>query len=338
VAPLIIIGGLCFAAHCTPGTSEVCPLESCRLALKQNSDLRLVEQSRGNQYPPRGTRADELPQVKTDAAVFGIAKTQNLTIPRIFGQVSGWSVAWIAGLIDQGSHSSSLQQTVEQPLTQLIRLRAARRPPKQCEYIASRSTQGENRSRYNAPDLHNSSATRNAGVGLQVSCRRAEFEGKHRWRFPRETCWMSHPSAEETLLQSKYQLANAKTDFRSDRRPERVDPFFRSPRSWSFSHFDGCRGTAAPRWRVSRSGIEQNPEIQAATAAATKPARCPNPKADYIPMSGFRTSTRIRNGVPFLPHNNGSTVCDELDVFDWETAPLGEAEARQTQAERISNA
>jgi hypothetical protein len=34
-----------------------------------------------NQYHAAGTRADELPQVETDAALFGIAETQNLTIP-----------------------------------------------------------------------------------------------------------------------------------------------------------------------------------------------------------------------------------------------------------------
>jgi outer membrane protein TolC len=72
---------------------------------------------------------DELPQVKTDGALFGIAQTQNLTIPAAslgayprIGRLPGSTV-----LIDQGNPRSFITNTtVEQPLTQLIKLRAAR--------------------------------------------------------------------------------------------------------------------------------------------------------------------------------------------------------------------
>jgi outer membrane protein TolC len=99
--------------------------------LKQNSDLRIGRAKvRGNQYRAAGTRADELPQVKTDAALFGIAKTQNLTIPAgSLGAYSGFGLLpGSAVVINQGNHDLLITNTtVEQPLTQLIKLRAARR-------------------------------------------------------------------------------------------------------------------------------------------------------------------------------------------------------------------
>jgi len=68
--------------------------------------------------------------VKTDAGLFEVARTQNLTIPAgSLGTYPG--IGLLPGstvLINQGNHSFFIANTtVEQPLTQLIKLRAARR-------------------------------------------------------------------------------------------------------------------------------------------------------------------------------------------------------------------
>src|SRR6202035_1772474 len=132
LAPVIAVVALCFAGtlHAQSPRTLTLP-EAVELALKQNSGLRIGRAKvRGNQYHAAGTRAEELPQVKTDAALFGIARTQNLTIPA--GSLGAYpGVGLLPGAavsINQGSHDLFITSTtVEQPLTQLIKLRAARR-------------------------------------------------------------------------------------------------------------------------------------------------------------------------------------------------------------------
>src|SRR3984957_14608634 len=115
IAPVIIIAGLCFAGTLYAQPPRKLALsEAVDLALKQNSDLRIGRAKiGGNQYRVAGTRADELPQVKTDAVVFGIAKTQNLTIPA--GSLGAYpGIGLLPGstvLIGQGNHSFVITNT-----------------------------------------------------------------------------------------------------------------------------------------------------------------------------------------------------------------------------------
>src|SRR6202035_1147235 len=132
IAPVIVIAALCFAGPLQAQSPRKLTLsEAVDLALKQNSSLRIGRAKvRGNEYHAAGARADELPQIKTDAALFGIARTQNLTIPA--GSLGAYpGVGLLPGAavsINQGSHDLFITSTtVEQPLTQLIKLRAARR-------------------------------------------------------------------------------------------------------------------------------------------------------------------------------------------------------------------
>jgi hypothetical protein len=109
LAPVIAVLTLCFAGtlHAQSPPKLTLP-EAVDLALKQNSGLQIGRAKvRGNQYHAAGTRADELPQVKTDAALFGIAKTQNLTIPAgALGAYPGFGLLpGSAIVINQGSQS-----------------------------------------------------------------------------------------------------------------------------------------------------------------------------------------------------------------------------------------
>ncbi len=119
LASVIAVVTLCFAGtlHAqspvaqevrVAGPQKLTLSEAVDLALKQNSNLRIARAKvRGNQYRATGTHADELPQVKTDSALFGIARTQNLTIPA--GSLGAYpGIGLLPGstvLIDQGNHS-----------------------------------------------------------------------------------------------------------------------------------------------------------------------------------------------------------------------------------------
>jgi hypothetical protein len=128
-APVIVVVALCGAGPLHAQSPRKLTLtEAVDLALKQNSNLRIDRAKvRGNQYRAAGSHADELPQVKTDAGLFEIARTQNLTIPA--GSLGAYpGIGLLPGstvLINQGNHNFFIANTtVEQPLTQLIKLRS----------------------------------------------------------------------------------------------------------------------------------------------------------------------------------------------------------------------
>src|SRR5712675_902965 len=130
-APIIVIAALCGAGPLHAQSPRKLTLTAAvDLALKQNSNLRIDRAKvRGNQYRAAGSHADELPQVKTEAGLFEVARTQNLTIPA--GSLGAYpGIGLLPGstvLINQGNHNFFIANTtVEQPLTQLIKLRAAR--------------------------------------------------------------------------------------------------------------------------------------------------------------------------------------------------------------------
>src|SRR5437016_5270105 len=67
-----------------PGTQVVSLTlpEAVDLALEQNSDLTIIrEKIREDRFHAKGTRADELPQIKTAADDLVSPRTQNLKIP-----------------------------------------------------------------------------------------------------------------------------------------------------------------------------------------------------------------------------------------------------------------
>ena len=347
IAPVILIAGLCFAAtlHAQPPRKLALP-EAVDLALKQNSDLRISRAKvGGNQYRAASTRADELPQVKTDAAVFGIAKTQNLTIPA--GSLGAYpGIGLLPGspvLIDQGGHSFFITNTtVEQPLTQLIKLRAARRAA-EADVSTSQADvhKAENEVALQVRQTYIEilvGRLEMQAVGLQVSAAEQSLKENTDGVFAGNLLDVAVLSQKTTLLQAKYQLSkleNQISDLTGD-----LNELIGFPIDTELELQPISMDAEAPLLSLAEYrdlGIKQNPEIQAAMAAAEKARQGVRiAKADYIPDVGAFAQYTYQNGVPFLPHNNGSIgLRMSWNVFDWgkRSATLGEAEARQTQAE-----
>ena len=347
IAPVILIAGLCFAAtlHAQP-PRKLALAEAVDLALKQNSDLRISRAKvGGNQYRAAGTRADELPQVKTDAAVFGIAKTQNLTIPA--GSLGAYpGIGLLPGspvLIDQGGHSFFITNTtVEQPLTQLIRLRAARRAA-EADVSTSQADvhKAENEVALQVRQTYIEilvGRLEMQAVGLQVSAADQSLKESTDGVLTGNLLDVAVLSQKTTLLQAKYQLSkleNQISDLTGD-----LNELIGFPIDTELELQPISMDSEAPLLSLAEHrdlAIKQNPEIQAAMAAAEKARQGVRiAKADYIPDVGAFAQYTYQNGVPFLPHNNGSIgLRMSWNVFDWgkRSATLGEAEARQTQAE-----
>jgi outer membrane protein TolC len=347
ITPVIAIMALCFAGTLHAQSARKLTLsEAVDLALKQNSDLRIGRAKvGGNQYRAAGTRADELPQVKTDATLFGIAKTQNLTIPAgALGAYSG--IGLLPGtpvVIDQGNHDLLITNTtVEQPLTQLIRLRAARRAAE----ADVRASQADLRKTENEVALQVRQIYIDILIGrlemqaaaIQISAAEEGLKENTDGVSTGNLLEVAVLGQKTNLLQSKYQLSkleNQISDLTGDLNDLtglpidtalELEPISTEAESPVLS-LAVCRDLA----------MNHSPDIQAATEAAEKARQGVRiAKADYVPDLGAFAQYTYQNGVPFLVHNNGSVgLRMSWNVFDWgkRSAAIGEGEARLTQAE-----
>ena len=346
-APVIAIIALCFAGNLQAQTPRKLTLsEAVDLAFKQNSDLRIVRAKlRGNQYQEAGTRADELPQVKTDAALFGIARTQNLTIPTgSLGAYSGIGLLpGTAVVIKQGNHDLLITNTtVEQPLTQLIKLRAARHAA-QAEVRASQADlrKAENEVALQVRQVYIGiliGRLEMQAMDLQVSASEQSLKESTDGVSTGNLLDVAVLGQKTNLLLSKYQLnklQNQISDLTGD-----LNDLTGLPIGTELELQPISTEAEAPLLSLAayrELGTNQNPEIQAAREAAEKAREGVRiAKAAYIPDVGAFAQYTYQNGVPFLVHNNGSVgLRMNWSVFDWgkRSAAIGEGEARLTQAE-----
>ena len=346
-APLIVIAALCFAGTLHAQSPRKLSLpEAVDLALKQNSDLRIDRAKvRGNQYHAAGTRADELPQVKTDAALFGIARTQNLTIPA--GSLGAYpGIGLLPGstvLINQGNHDLLITNTtVEQPLTQLIKLRAARHAA-QADVRASQADlrRAENEVALQVRQVYIEiliGRLEMQAVALQISASEQSLKENTDGVSTGNLLEVAVLGQKTNLLQSKYQLnklENQIADLTGD-----LNDLAGLPVETELELAPISTEAETPLLSLAEYrdlGINRNPEIQAAMEAAEKARQGVRiAKADYIPDVGAFAQYTYQNGVPFLVHNNGSVgLRMSWKVFDWgkRSAAIGEGEAQVMQAE-----
>jgi outer membrane protein TolC len=345
-APVIVMAALCFAGTLQAQSPRKLTLsEAVDLALKQNSDLRIGKAKvGGNQYRAAGTRADQLPQIKTDAALFGIAKTQNLTIPAgALGAYSGLGLLpGSAVVINQGNHDLLITNTtVEQPITQLIKLRAARRAAE----ADVRASQADLRKAENEVALQVRQIYIEILIGrlemqvgaIQISAAEQSLKENTDGVSTGNLLEVAVLGQKTNLLQSKYQLSkleNQISDLTGD-----LNELIGVPIDTELELEPISTDAEAPLLSLAvyrDLGMNQNPEIQAATEAAEKARQGVRiSKADYIPDLGAFAQYTYQNGVPFLVHNNGSVgLRMSWNVFDWgkRSAAIGEREALLTQA------
>ena len=346
-APVIVIAALCLAGtlHAQSPRKLTLP-EAVDLALKQNSDLRIGRAKvRGNQYRAAGTRADELPQVKTDAALFGIAKTQNLTIPA--GSLGAYpGIGLLPGsavLINQGNHDLLLSNTtVEQPLTQLIKLRAARHAA-QADVRASQADlrRAENEVALQVRQVYIEiliGRLEMQAMALQISASEQSLKENADGVSAGNLLEVAVLGQRTNLLQSKYQLRkleNQISDLTGD-----LNDLAGLPVDTELELTPISTEAETPLLSLAEYrdlGINQNPEIQAAMEVVEKARQGVRiAKADYIPDVGAFAQYTYQNGVPFLVHNNGSVgLRMSWKVFDWgkRSAAIAVGEAQMMQAE-----
>ena len=347
LAPVIALVALFFAGALHAQSPRKLTLsEAVDLALKQNSDLQISRAKvLGNQYRAAGTRADELPQVKTDAALFGIAKTQNLTIPA--GSLGSYpGIGLLPGsavLINQGNHDLLITNTtVEQPLTQLIKLRAARHAAN----ASVRASQADLRKAENETALQVRQVYIEILIGrlemqamaLQISASEQSFKESTDGVSTGNLLEVAALGQKTNLLQTKYQLSkleNQISDLTGDLNDLTGLPIDTELELQPISIEAETPLLSLAAYR--ELGISQNPEIQAAIEAAEKARQGVRiAKADYIPDVGAFAQYTYQNGVPFLVHNNGSVgLRMSWKLFDWgkRSAAIGEGEELLTQAE-----
>src|SRR6202521_3038897 len=352
LGPAIAVPMIAMAALCLTGTLQaqsprkLTLSEAVDLALKQNSNLRIGRAKvRGNEYHAAGAHADELPQVKTDAAFFGIARTQNLTIPA--GSLGAYpGIGLLPGsavLINQGNHDLLITNTtVEQPLTQLIKLRAARHAA-QADVKTSQADlrkaekEDAQQVRQNYIEILIGRLEMQA-VGLQISAAEQSLKENTDGVSTGNLLDVAVLGQQTNLLQSKYQLS--KLEYQVSDLTGDLNELVGFPIDTELELQPISMGAEAPLLSLAEYrdlGINQNPEIQAAMAAAEKAREGVRiAKADYIPDVGAFAQYTYQNGVPFLVHNNGSVGLRlSWKVFDWgkRSAAIGEGEAQSTQAE-----
>jgi multidrug efflux pump subunit AcrB/outer membrane protein TolC len=347
LAPAVVVVALCFAATLHAQSPRKLSLpEAVDLALKQNSDLRIGRAKvRGNQYHAAGTRADELPQVKTDGALFGIAKTQNLTIPA--GSLGAYpGIGLLPGsavLINQGNHDLLITNTtVEQPITQMIKLRAARHAA-QADVRASQADlrKAENEVALQVRQIYIEiliGRLEMQAMALRISASEQSLKENTDGVSTGNLLEVAVLGQKTNLLQSKYQLSkleNQISDLTGD-----LNDLAGLPVDTELELAPISTEADTPLLSLAEYrdlGINRNPEIQAAMEAAAKARQGVRiAKADYIPDVGAFAQYTYQNGVPFLVHNNGSIgLRMSWKAFDWgkRSAAIGEGEAQVMQAE-----
>jgi outer membrane protein TolC len=229
--------------------------------------------------------------------------------------------------------------TVDQPLTQLIKLRAARRAA-QAEVKASQA---------DLRKAENEVALQVRQVYIEILIGRLEMQAMvlqvsaSEQSLKESTYGVSTGNLPEVaalgrktkLLQSKYQLSkleNQISDLTGD-----LSDLIGLPIDTELE-LEPISIEVEPLFSLAayrELGINQNPEIQAAMQAAEKARQGVRiAKADHIPDVGVFAQYTYQNGVPFLVHNNGSVgLRMSWKVFDWgkRSAAIGEAEAQLTE-------
>jgi multidrug efflux pump subunit AcrB/outer membrane protein TolC len=320
--------------------------EALDLALKQNPDLQILRAKiRGAQFEGAAARASERPQLKTEADDLVVARTQILKIPAgALGVYPGLGpLPNTNATVGQGNQNLFLESTtIEQPLTQLIKLRAARRATD----ANVRSSKADLRTAENEVALQVRQVyfqiliTRleQQSMTLQISSAEERSKESADAVFAGKVLEMAALAQKTDLLQAKYQLRKVENQI-SDLTAT-LNSLMDLPIE---SELDLQPISLKPDIALlslaeyTTIGTKENPEIQAAMEGVEKAQQGVRiARADYIPDVGAFALYTFQNGAPFLVHNNATVgLRMTWNVFDWgkRSAVIGEKEAELVQAE-----
>jgi len=318
--------------------------EAVDLALKQNSDLKIIrEKLQEGRFYATGARADELPRVKTAADELAVARTQTLNIPAgALGIYPGLGpLPNSAVAIDQGNHNLFLASaTVEQPLTQLIKLRAARRAAEADVRVSQANLQkAENEVALRVRTLYIQiliGHLETQALSLQVSASEQSLKENTDAVSTGNLLEVASLTQKANLLQARYQVRQVEKQVSN--LMAQLNDVMGLPIDEDLDLEPVATQSNIPLVSLAEYtelAMKQNPEIRAAIEAVDKAQQEVRiAKADYIPDVGAFAQYVFQDGVPFLVHNNAAFGFRMTwNLFDWgkRSAVVGGRESKLAQ-------
>jgi len=318
--------------------------EAVDLALKQNLDLTIIrEKIREDRFHATGARADELPRIKTAADDLMSARTQNLKIPAgalgIYPGVGPLPSA--AATVDQGNRNLFLlSTTVEQPLTQLIKLRAARRAAEADVRVSEADLhKAENEIALHVRTLYFQiliGHLETQALSLQVSAAEQSLKENTDAVSTGNLLEVASLTQKANLLQARYQVRQVEKQVSN--LMAQLNDVMGLPIDEDLDLEPVATQSNIPLVSLAEYtelAMKQNPEIRAAIEAVDKAQQEVRiAKADYIPDIGAFAQYVFQDGVPFLVHSNAAFGFRMTwNLFDWgkRSAVVGGRESKLAQ-------
>jgi outer membrane protein TolC len=290
-------------------------------------------------------RADQLPQLSSDANLWHIARSQSIDVPAgAWGKAGGQWVPAQPVQLTQGLNNILLANTtLGQPLTQLFRIREGVRIAQADERISeAEAGRAELQVTYAVHELY---------CGLLVSRRRIEAARaqiawqEERLRESREAVdagnvlEVSVIGSRASLLESRHALLEAE-DRVSDLTAEFDDLLgLASGTEVELAEPEGASAPAPSADDYLQAGLQGNPDVRSAAQLVAKARSAVGAaRSEYIPdIAAFARHT-YQSGVPFISRNNG-TVGFQMNwkLFDFGKRADLVAERRALLAQAEEN-
>ena len=340
LAGLAVLGG---APQHAAETRRLTLTEAVHLAIAKNRSLKIARlKVAENEQKKAGDRSEYFPRITNQSNVRHTTELENITLPAgAFGSAGGAFIPPRSISIGQGQNTLVTSGTqITQPLTQLIRIRAANRVDA-AEVAASRDDlkkaenevalevhavyfrilitrlekqAAEQQRAYASDHLRQSEEDVRNGNALNVSA----IQGR-----------AGLLESQQSVLTAELQLSDLNTEMNDllglplDTQLE-LDPVVPA-------NFD-----LRPREEYVQAAWSEKPEILAAAEAVRKAqAGVAAAKSAYIPDITAFARQSYQNGVPFLVHNFGTFGVNlSYDLFDFgkRRAAVHEREAQLAQA------
>lgn len=333
------------AAHAADPVKLTLP-DAVRMAIAQNRTLKIVRlKVVENEQKKLGARASYFPEIKNQSTAGYTTAEGNIEIPAgAFGVYPGSNLVPSRDLrINQGDQSFVTSGTsLTQPLTPLIRIRAANR-------IAAAAVAG---SRDELKKAENEVALKVHEVyfGILIASlqkKAAEQQKAYstiRLRESEEdlrngnTLAVSKIESQASVLQSEQ--SRLTLELRIADLTAELDDLLGLPIGAAVELNPVALATPAGRTREEalKLALDENPKIAAAqTTVQQAKAAVTAAKSAYIPDVAVFARHSYQNGIPFLVHNFGTFgIALNYDVFDFgkRRAGIREREAQLAQAEQ----
>ncbi|MGQ9633683.1 MAG: efflux RND transporter permease subunit [Bryobacteraceae bacterium] len=318
--------------------------EALELASRQNPLVQLAQlKVKEAQARQTTARANYFPQVASEGLLTRLSSEQRIELPRgslgVFPSLGPLPQQDLTVL--QGLNALQLVRTsVNQPLTQWIRIRAGERVAAQDVKIAGE----ELRKARNEVALK----VREAFYGLLLY--RARIAAAERAAEAAETLLKEGRDAVDTGAALELKALEAEALALQKRNTALAARLALDDLEKDFNQLLGLpldsridpeppalQQTAQDLDHYKARALESNPEIRAASETVEKARQAVSAaRADYIPELGVSFQHVYQNGVPFLPRSNAAVIGQlQWNIFDWgkRGGHLAERRAQLEQAE-----